>query len=78
MKRIATNRVPELLSTTLLSAIPVPFKINMEPEIQILGGDRRKGMLSVEVSIITDLPADELRAALVEAGFWEGLEYVAA
>lgn len=65
----------QLLDTTLRSAIPVPYRPNQEPEIHILGGNRRKGMLTVELSISTDLSDEELTAALKEAGFYEGLEF---
>lgn len=64
------------MADILRLSIPVPHRLYSEPKIEVLGGDRRSGMMSVEMSITTDLSENDLREAFNEAGFSEGMEYV--
>jgi hypothetical protein len=62
-----------LFATELLeamkAAIPFPCNVSSEPEVHILGGMTRKGMLSVEMIITFELSNDEAESRLEEVGF---------
>lgn len=66
----------QMLASTLRKMIPVPHISTGEPEIHILGGRRRKGMMSVELSIKSSLNDTEIAETLKKHGFSEGLEYI--
>lgn len=64
------------LQEALLKSIPFPFEISSKVEIHILGGDHRKGMVSVEVTIEHSFTDEYAISQLKEKHFHEGLEII--
>ncbi|MCR4312144.1 MAG: hypothetical protein NUV56_02555 [Candidatus Uhrbacteria bacterium] len=63
------------LEKLLKEVIPFTFEQRGETRLEKLGGDRRKGMLSVEMNIaFTNITNDEAIRQLKQLGFTEGLE----
>jgi hypothetical protein len=64
------------LLSVLRTIIPFPYTEKTEPELHVLGGQRVKGMLSVEMGIDFNLPYEEARIKLENAGFTSPTEFI--
>jgi dsDNA-binding SOS-regulon protein len=62
------------LADVLRRCIPFHHKIAREPRIVILGGDRRKKMLAIEMDVSFQISDSEAVAMLRQCNFTEGME----
>ncbi len=62
------------LHQNLCTAIPFQCEVSSEPEVHVLGGDNRRNMISVEMSIRPKDGTDDVVAKLERAGFHKGFE----
>lgn len=64
------------LAEELKAKIPFPHKIASGPDVQILGGSRVRGIVSVEMTITYEISDDDAVAQLRAQGFLEGTEVI--
>lgn len=64
------------LEKRLRAEVPFTYRKENEPEVKLLGGNRRKGMISVEMRISTVLSQPSASKLFSKAGFSDGLEYI--
>jgi len=62
------------LAEKLRKAIPFPYNEEDEPKVVVLGGDRKKGMISVEMGISFAIPVYEAKERFKNAGWWNDME----
>jgi hypothetical protein len=63
------------LEKRLRAEVPFTYRKENDPEVQLLGGMRRKGMISVEMKISVAFDEAVASKLLSKAKFSEGLEY---
>ena len=64
----------QLLCKKLKEAIPFKYEIVSKPEVRILGGDRARGMASVEMMIQFEISDTDALSQLKSKNFAEGFE----
>lgn len=70
---IRTLAMANLLYAELVESLGFEHAVVEEPKVVTLGGDRRKGMMSVEMIIRPEPSTQEVKVALEKKGFLRGL-----
>jgi hypothetical protein len=66
------------LAHKLRTSIPFPYNEESEPGVVVLGGNRKKGMISVEMGITFAITEAEARKCFEAAGWFSDMEPTAA
>ncbi len=64
------------LLAELKRRLPFKYQITNEPKIEILSGERVKGMLSIEMHVSYSISDEEAKGELDAAGFWSNFEQI--
>jgi len=64
------------LAERLRAAVPFQVELFGKPSMHILGGNRSKGVMSVEMGIKFSVPDATAAQAFADAGWFTSLEYI--
>ena len=70
-----TKTIAEILRLWNELKAKIPFEFSAEePEVYVIGGDRRRGMISVEMVVKHNFSKETVIAELESSGFCEGFD----